>query len=162
MSRRYSVAFENVSITLAQDLFNLAPAADKPIRIRGVTLCNVGGAADAGDAQEELLRLSIRRFGATVTNGTGGTSPTPMTKDVDDVAAGFTCRVNDATTRASTSGTNSLWMPDGWNVRIPYALFFPEKHQLQAQTTGQRIIIGLDTAPADALSVSGCAFIAET
>lgn len=160
--REYSVSFENVSITVAQDLFNLAPAADKPFHVVGLTLCNVGGAADAGDAQEELLRISVRRMGATVTNGTGGSTPTPVPKDIDDTAAGFTARANDATTRATTSGTNSLWFADGWNVRIPYAMWFPEKFCLQAQTTAQRVIIGLDSAPADALSVSGCVFISET
>jgi hypothetical protein len=159
--RRYAVGFENVTITLVQDLFNLAPAADKPIRIAGLTLCNVGGAADAGDAQEELLRLSIRRFAATVTNGTGGSTPTPTPTDPNDTAAAFTTRCNDATTRATTSGTNSLWLPDGWNVRIPYAMWFPPEFQVEAQGTVARIIVGLDTAPADALSVSGSLFVEE-
>jgi hypothetical protein len=159
--REYSVCFENVSVTLVQDLFNLQPGADRPVSIAGLTLCNVGGAADAGDAQEELLRLSFRRMTATVTNGTGGSSPTPVVKDIDDVAASFTARANDATTRATTSGANTLWFADGWNVRIPYAMWFPEDFQLQGQTTANRLIIGLDTAPADALAVSGCVFIRE-
>src|SRR4051812_28729632 len=159
--REYTVSFENVAITAVQDLFNLAPAADKPIRLIGLTLSNVGGAADAGDAQEELLRLSIRRMTATVTNGTGGSTPTPVRKDIDDAAASFTSRCNDATTRATTTGTNDLWLPDGWNVRIPYAMWFPEDWHLESQATTQHVIIGLDTAPADSLSVSGCAFLRE-
>jgi hypothetical protein len=161
VARQYTVGFENVAITAVQDLFNLTPAADKPIRLCGLTLCNVGGAADAGDAQEELLRLSIRRMAATVTNGTGGTTPTPQPKDPNDAAAGVTARANDATTRATTTGTNTLWLPDGWNVRIPYTMWFDPDFRLEAAGTAQRIIIGLDTAPADSLAVSGCAFVEE-
>lgn len=160
-TRQYSVAFENVAITAVQDLFNIAPAADKPIKLYGLTLANVGGAADAGDAQEEMLRISIRRMLATVTNGTGGTTPTPVPLDQIDTASGATVRANDATTRASTSGTNHLWLPDGWNVRIPYAQWFPPEFCLEASLSTTRIIIGLDTAPADSLSVSGCAFFEE-
>ena len=39
--REYSVSFEAVAITLVQDLFNLQPAADKPIHLAGLTICNV-------------------------------------------------------------------------------------------------------------------------
>lgn len=159
--RQYSVAFEAVSITVAQDLFNIAPGADKPIHLVGLTLAAAGGTADAGDAQEELLRVSVRRFAATVTAGTGGSTPTAVPKDSDDTAAGTTCRANDGTTRASTSGTNWLWHADGWNQRVPYAMWWPENFQLSAQTTGQRIIVGLDTAPADALLVSGTLYFDE-
>jgi hypothetical protein len=159
--REYAVAFEAVSITLAQDLFNIAPAGDKPIRLTGLTLANVGGTADAGDAQEEMLRISIRRMLATVTNGTGGSTPTATPMDQSDTAAGVTVRANDATTRASTSGTNSLYAADGWNNRVPYAQFWPPGSRLECGISTSRIIIGLDTAPADAMLVSGTAYFIE-
>lgn len=161
MARSYSASFENVAITAAQDLFNIAPAADKPIKLQALVISNVGGAADAGDAQEELLRISIRRFLATVTNGTGGSTPTPVALDPSDAASGATVRANDATTRASTSGTNSLFHADGFNVRIPYQMIWTPETQLEIAGTVQRIIIGLDTAPADSLSVSGTVYFEE-
>lgn len=160
-SRQYSVAFENVSISAVQDLFNIAPASDKPIRLVGLTLSNVDGTTLVGDANEDMLRLSIRRMLATVTNGTGGSSATPVSKDQNDTAFGGTARVNDATTRASTSGTNSLWLPDGWNTRIPYALWFPPEMCLEASVSTTHIIVGLDTAPKSAVHCSGCLFFEE-
>ena len=161
MARQYSVSFENVAITAVQDLFNLAPAADKPIRILGFTLSNVAGTGFAGDAKEDLLRISIRRFAATVTNGTGGTAPTPTLKDPNDAAAGFTARVNDATTRATTTGSNVLYMADGWNTRVPYAMWFTPETQPEAAGSATRLIVGLDLAPSASVNVSGTIYVEE-
>lgn len=60
VGRAYAVEFHSTTITTAggdQDLFYIKPAADKPCIIEAVYLSNVGVAADAGDAQEELHRI---------------------------------------------------------------------------------------------------------
>jgi hypothetical protein len=97
--RCYSVIFENVAVTAAQDIFELSPADDKPIRILSWELTNV---SDFGDAQEEVLRLEwIRGF---TTSGSGGTAPTPRPANRSDAAAGFAAEVNN-TTQATTGTT---------------------------------------------------------
>jgi hypothetical protein len=159
MNRSYSVIFDNVSIAAAQDLFNITPADDKPICIVGFTLSNVGGTADAADAQEELLRLTIGR--GNTTNGTGGTTPTPQPLNAAEAAAGFTSRVNDATTRAS-GGARSVLFADGWNVRIPYQMFFTPETGIWCSQAQTLITIGLEAAPADPVLCSGTLFVMET
>jgi hypothetical protein len=160
MAREYTVSFDNVTVSAAQDLFNLQAAANKPIRIVAVKLNNVGGTADAGDAQEELLRISYKRLASAVTNGSGGTAPTPAKLDSNDAAAGLTARVNDVTTRATSSGATTVIDPDGFNVRIPY-LWVPTPEARIEAVNGEALIIGLETAPADAISLSGTVYVEE-
>jgi hypothetical protein len=159
IGRLYTVPFVAVSITAAQDLVYIKPAADKICFIEAFYMSNVGGAADAGDAQEELLRVEVIRLPATVTVGSGGTAPTPGPTLAGDNAAGFTSRVND-TTVATTSGTAITHHPDGWNVRVPYVWMPPPEHRFPV-ANAQAIVIRLNTAPADALTTSGVAYVRE-
>src|SRR5690349_12554243 len=99
--RVYTVPFENVSVSASQDFFEISPADDKPVKFLRLELNNVGGTADAGDSQEEMLRLSVVR--GHTTSGSGGTAPTPSPlNSTIDTAAGFAAEVNN-TTIASTS-----------------------------------------------------------
>lgn len=157
MGRIYSVIFENVSVSASQDFFEIAPADDKPVKLLGFQLANVGGTADAGDSQEELLRLSIQR--GFTSSGSGGTSPTPAPLNPNDAAAGFTAEVNN-TTKANT-GTNVTLFADGINVRIPYQQYFTPETCPQASQANTTIVVRLEAAPADAVSMSGTLYVEE-
>lgn len=162
LGRAYSLTFENVSISAAQDLFYIKPAADKVCIVEAVYLSNVGGTADAGDAQEELLRLACNRLPATVTVGSGGSASATGTLNplaVNDTSAGFTGRTND-TTPATTSGTARTLHADGWNVRVPYVWLPPPEHR-PLVANAEAIVFKLLAAPADAVSCSGTIIIRE-
>ena len=162
--RPYTVQFTAVSVTAVQDLFYLKPAADKPIAFWGFEVDNVGGTADAGDAQEELLRFEIIYLPATVTAGTGGAAVTPQVTLPNDTAASFTARCNDATTTASTTGTASTKFAGGINVRIPgpdwLAPALPVPQPIIVANAAA-MVVRLNTAPADAILLSGTAFVSE-
>lgn len=159
MGRVYSIPFENVSVAAAQDLFSLAPADDKPVRVLAIHLSNVGGTADAGDAQEELLRLAVIR--GFTSQGSGGSSVS-ANAPIDSSAGanwGFTAHVNDTT--PASGGTSQTLFADGWNIRVPYQqVFLPEARPgaSQANTT---IVVKLMAAPADAVSCSGTLIVEE-
>lgn len=163
MSRIYAVNFENVTVSAAQDLWDLVPAADKPIAIHGIMLSNVGGVADAGDAQEELLRLIVIRGLATV--GSGGSAAAASTNispvSPGDPAASFTGRLNDTTVAVVGAGSTVNLFADGWNVRIPYQMFFTPETRIACSATQTRMVIRLLSTPADPLSVSGTVFVEE-
>jgi len=162
LGRAYALTFENVTVSAAQDLFYVKPAADKPCLIEAVYLSNVGGAADAGDAQEELLRLVLNRLPATVTVGSGGSASATGTLNPlagNDASAGFTGRTND-TTPATTSGTARTLRADGWNVRVPY-VWMPAPEHRPMVANAEAIVFKLLSTPADALSVSGEMIIRE-
>lgn len=162
MGRGYALVFENVAIAAAQDLFYLKPAADKICIVESFSISNVGGAADAGDAQEELLRLVINRLPATVTVGSGGSASATGTLNplaTNDAAAGFTGRTND-TTPATTSGTARTLEADGWNVRIPYVWMPPPEDRIQV-ANAEAIVVKLLSTPADSITCSGKMIIRE-
>lgn len=152
LGRAYTVATAAVATTTTVDLAYLKPAADKPILLEYAEVGAVGGTADAGDAQEELLRVEVIKLPATVTAGSGGTTPTPTPLAVNDTAAGFTARAND-TTVATTSGTALTIVASGWNNRSPYVYFPAPEHRIIV-ANAQAVVFRLNTAPADSLLVS--------
>lgn len=159
IGRAYAIEFHNVSIAAQQDLFYLKPAADKICVVEAVYLSNVGGAADAGDAQEELYDLELIRVPATVTASSGGNSMTPNPLATNDAAAGATARIND-TTKALTSGTLLNLHSDGWNVRVPYVWMPPPEHR-HIVGNAQAWVARLNTTPADAVTCNGTCIFRE-
>lgn len=151
--RTYTVVFSAVSVSAAQDLFELLPADDRPIEIVGIEL---GQTSDAGDAADELLQISIIR--GHTTSGSGGTTPTPTPMSPLDTAAGFTAEVNNTT--VASVGTTTTLHTGAWNVRAGYINWFPEEARpvcSQAQTS----IVVRQTAPADAITMSGTLYVRE-
>jgi hypothetical protein len=159
LGRAYAVEFHNVGVAAQQDLFYVKPAADKLCVIEAVYLSNVGGAADAGDAQEELFRVEMIRLPATVTVGSGGNAMTPNPLSTNDAAAGFTARIND-TTVATTSGTALNQHSDGWNIRTPYVWMPPPEHRILV-ANAQAIVFRLLSTPADSITCNGTMVVRE-
>lgn len=157
--RAYAVEFHNVAISVQQDIFYIKPAADKICVVEAIYLSNVGIAADAGDAQEELYDVEIIRVPATVTASSGGTAPTPNPLSTNDAAAGFTSRTND-TTKATTSGTLLNLHSDGWNVRIPYVWMPPPEHRILV-ANAQAVVFRLNSTPTDAVTCNGTMIVRE-
>lgn len=153
MGRIYYLAFEAVAATVAQDLFEITPADDKPV------LLHAFGVSQSSDVDSEQLQFSVRRLTAAVTSGSGGAAVTVRKQSSADAAAGFAAERNN-TTRATTSGTNELLFAEGANVLSGYGMLFtPETRPLF--THGETGIIGLETAPADSLTLNGWAIVEE-
>lgn len=157
--RLYAVTFTAVAITAQQDLFYIKPAADKICFIEKCQLGLVGGSADAGDAQEELLDVELIYIPATVTASSGGASATPRPVNANDAAAGFTSRTND-TTKATSSGTLYPVDADGFNSRVPY-LYLPTDVHQAAVANAAAMVLRLNTTPADSISVNGTMLVRE-
>ena len=155
MSRIYTVVY-NGTITAAgtdTDLLSVQPASNKPVKLRGLLLSQ---ASEVGDAQEEDVRITIRRMTATFTVGSGGSAITAAAPvhDSADIAWGFTARCND-TTVATTSGTNQVLAEIGWNERAtPYEIWFPDPQFAPKAKNTEGLIIRMETTIADDLT--GC------
>lgn len=157
MSRMYSVAFEGVSVTTANadhDLFELLPAANKPIQIEAISLAVV---SELAEAEEEWLRLKVIR--GHTTSGSGGTATTPRPLRGADTAAGFSAET--CNTAIATTGTAvDLWA-DGFNVRAGFQLGpFPEEMGFGA-VNAELLVVRLMTAVADDVTMSGSVIVRE-
>lgn len=155
MGRMYSVEFEGVAVTAAQDFFEITPADDKPLAVHALFLSQ---ASDVGDAAEEILRFKVIRGFAT--SGSGGSAPTPIPLNPVDTAAGFTAEVNN-TTIAST-GTPVDLHSDAFNIRTGLALILtPEMRWQVSQASGTLLVVQLMVAPTDSLTMSGTLYVEE-
>lgn len=159
LGRLYVVEFHNVSVTAQQTFFYIKPAADKICVIEAVYLAASGVAADAADAQEELLEVALCYIPATVTAGSGGGAFTPTPKSVNDSAAGFTARIND-TTKTTSSGTILNRHSDAWNSRVPYVYMPPPEHR-DLVANAAAIDFRLNSTPTDAVLMNGTMYVRE-
>lgn len=154
--RVYPIPFGAVAVTAQQDLWGVAPIANKAVELVGLQLSQ---SSDAGDAQDEMLRIAVIRGHTTV--GSGGSSVTPGPAKINDAAAGFTARVNDTT--IASGGTAVTLMEDCFNVRAGYINWFPEgcEPSVDASTANNRLVVRLLTTPGDSLTMSGTAWVRE-
>jgi hypothetical protein len=153
MGRMYSIEFENIAVTAAQDFFEISPAANKPVAIHEVGLSQ---STDVGDAAEELLRIQvIRGFTAT---GSGGASVTPTPLSPADTASGATCERNNTT--PATTGTGLSVYSGSFNIRVGLEkIWTPETRPVTIN--GTLVVVRLLSTPADSLSMGGYVYFEE-
>jgi hypothetical protein len=152
----YTVSFDQQTIATASgdyDLFELVPADDRPIELVGLFL---GQKSEVGDAQDEMLALSII---TDYTVSSNGTSTTPRPCDPRDAAAGFTAETVGST--VANTGTPITVHADTFNVRGGYQVWWPEIARIKADQADTAIYIRLTTAVADDLTLSGTAYVRE-
>lgn len=154
MSRVYTVEFENVSVSAAQDFFEVTPADDKPCVFKGLFLSQI---SDVGDAAEEILRFRIIR--GHTTGGSGGTAPTPTPVKRSDTAAGFAAEVNNTTIASLGSAVNVH--SDAFNIRVGYQLWWPDGCEPEVTQADTTMVVRLMAAPADAVTMSGTMYVEE-
>lgn len=153
MSALYSVSFSAVAVTAAQDAFELSPGTNKSCIIHAIFLSQH---SDFGDAQDELLHWMIKR-GATV-SGSGGSSFTPVPLRSGGAASAAAAETNN-TTRANT-GTISTLHDDAFNVRAGL-IWIPTPECRITVDGGSRIIVGIEAAPTDSLTMNGTLLFEE-
>lgn len=153
MGRIYYVNFENVAVSAAQDLFEVTPADDKPVRLLWARVSNVVSEVS------EQLRIRVKRLPATVTSGSGGSTPTIQKAVSADASAGFAAEANN-TTPATTSGTAQVLWAEGFNVLTGWD-WLPTPECVPVFVQGEALIIDLPTAPGSSTNMSGTICLEE-
>lgn len=160
MSRIYFAPIPATTVTNAggnADIWELVPAANKPIKLRGLIL---GNTSEVGDAAEEGLEFQILRMTATVTSSNGSAGTIAQAAEAD-AAAGFTFEFNGATV-ATTSGSTRILIPFGWNIRnSPYEIWFPDDRFAPHAKNAEELLVRMISTPADDFTFVGCAIIEE-
>lgn len=163
MPNGYTAPFRGVTISAQQDLWEVQNAATKVLVVQAIRLGNVGGASDAGDAQEELLSIVLRRAIGSITSGSGGTSISgsgipKLETGAPNAAA--TVEMNNTTKAVVGTGTLTDMDPDSWNVRQSY-LWTPTPECQIVLAPSERLIVELATTPVDSLTVNGVLYFQE-
>jgi hypothetical protein len=146
----YSATFEEVAVSAAQDFFEIVAPSDMSVAIHGVTLSQ---SSDAGDAESEQLNVLVHRGS---TSGSGGSTPTPAPLAVGNTASTVTVEANN--TSQSTEGT--IIHSECFNVMAGLTIWLPPECRWIISPSG-RLNIELQTAPGDALTMSGTVYFEE-
>lgn len=150
----YTVVFEGVAVTATQDFFEVSPADDRPVEIIGLFLSQY---SDTGDAADEILSYSVVR--GHTTSGSGGSAPTPRPLDPSDPAAAFATEVNNTT--IASAGTGVVLHRGSFNVRVGESLWLPPEAVWKATQGNTTIVVRLNAAPADSLTMNGTLYVRE-
>lgn len=140
------------------DLWELLPADDQIIAIRGFRL---GQTSEVGDAAEEGLRVTVRRMRATVTSGSGGSAGAPEDVSRANQAPGFASETNN-TTVATTSGDSEIIEELAWNNRVsPLEVWYPDINFAPKAIQGEALLVRIETTPADDFTFCGTIWVEE-
>lgn len=150
MGRIYSAPFEEVAVTVVQDLFELVAPADAVVVIHSVTITQ---STDAGDAQAEMLPILIHRGTAT---GSGGSPVTPSPLQVGDAAFGGTVEANNTTQSAEGTFIHA----EAFNVQIGF-YYLPPPEDRPVVSPSALFIVELQAAPDDSLTMNGTVVFEE-
>jgi hypothetical protein len=156
MARIYAVTFENVAVTVASDLFDIAPADDKPCIIHAIYLSQ---STELGDAAEEQLRIKIIRGFATVGSGGGTFTPVPLNEHAP--ASGATCRINDTTIAVVGGGVTDVLWAESFNLRSGWQFLPTPEFRPVVKQTSTRLVVQLVAAPTDSVTMNGTLIMEE-
>lgn len=145
--RMYSAVFEGVSVSAVQDFFEITAPSTAVVVIHEVHITQ-----EVSETSEQLP-VRLIRVPATVTSGSGGTSPTPRKMQSGDPSAGATVEANN-TTVATTTGTLEVLRRQGDNVLNGWHWVFTPETRLWLAPSGV-LVVRLVTAPGAALTMSG-------
>jgi hypothetical protein len=143
----YSATFEEVAVTAAQDLFEINAPADSVVIVHGFEI------SQSSDVDSEMLNLLVH-LGST--SGSGGSVVTPRPLNLGDAAFGGTVEANNTT--QSTEGV--ILHSASFNVLTGYT-WIPTPEMRIIISPSDRLIIGLQTAPGDSLTMSGTVYLEE-
>lgn len=156
MARVFTVSFKNVTVSAAQDLIGLKGSTGKTCRLRRVWL----GMNDTTLQTAQGLRLNVKYGSATVTLGSGGSTPTPRPLDAGDAAASFTAVAN-ATTPSTTSGSFVDITPTGGHNYAGFDFTWP-KGEEPCFGLNEGVIFELNSTVTGTCNFSGGAVVEET
>lgn len=140
------------------DLWEILPADDLPVKIRGIRL---GQTSELGDTAEESLRITVRRMRATVTSGSGGAAGVPEAISRSNQAPSFTSETNN-TTVATTSGDSEIIEQLAWNIRnSPFEIWYPDPDFGPKAIQGEGLFVRLESTVADDLTFVGTIWVEE-
>ena len=146
--RYYTAVFNDVTVTAAQDFFELTAAATCCTELLEIHLSQQ---TEIGDAMEEMLNILVKT--GSTTTGTGGSQAiTSVPLSFGDAAAESVVDTNNTT--KATGGTivthHSWW----WNIRVPFDVVFTPETTLILPPS-RRLTVELVGAPADTMDISG-------
>lgn len=146
----YVVTFAAVSVSAAQDAFELVASSACRVLLREVVLQQY---SDSGDAQAEQLGVTIVRGYTVAGTGGGAFTPLPINPVTGAKAAATTAAINNTT--VANTGTAKVMRAGALNEQQGGFVYRPDKRdEMIILEKSERLVVRL-TAPADAVTMNG-------
>lgn len=155
--RAYTTVAVATAETAAFDLFELVAGSSKGLILLSL---DIGQTTEVGDAQDEQIAYTIKRFAGSYTSGSGGnTGVARPPTDSLSAAATFTVETMNTTQAAAGSGTLTTLYQSTYNVRAGlYLVWTPETAFRCSVSEGFVVSIA---APADSVTFVATATVGE-
>jgi hypothetical protein len=150
--RIYTVRVAPTAVSAALDFLELVPATDKPVIIHKVVI------SPTVSETNQQVQVTIRTLPATLTSGSGGSTPVAYTRNTHDAASAFTVEAFN-TGRATTSGTAQYHADEGFPSQGGYE-YLPDIYERPVIYAGQGFIVGIEESLGGAV-VAGYAVVEE-
>jgi hypothetical protein len=155
--REYTIPFGPTAETATFDIFEVAPADDKPITLLGIILSQT---TEIADAQEEMLEVIITRGGTAMTSGSGGnTGVTAQPADPADAACGAAIETLNTTKATFTSGV--VMYRDAFNVRTGWQYLPTPEQWIRVTQIQGGLSASIPGTPTDSITFCGTVIIGE-
>lgn len=155
----FTISFSVVAVAAQQDFFSFSPLDDAPITIVACILKNVGIAADAGDAKEQLWGVEICRGNTSI--GSGGSNPTGVKLNTLDTTTIPTTNLRANDTTKISAGTRTLCHADGFNHRVGWEYIPTPDMQWTFRQSDNFIAVQLMTTPSESVNISGTLYLRQ-
>lgn len=149
--RLYTVSFQNVTLSAAQDLIMVKAGSSNPIALTSINLGQITGTTVANQ------RIRIQMLPATVTNGSGGNAGTVSKWIASDAAASATARIND-TSQATSGGTIVDIWDDEWNILNGWIWVPPILSRPPVAAVSAAFRIAIDSTPSSIVASGSLVF----
>lgn len=163
MGLPYTATFEGVTVTAAgtdTDLWEIDPAADKPVTLKGIS---ISVTSEIAEAQEEQLRIHIIRYVGGTFTSSSGSAVTPRPQSELNTVAFAGAIEHNGTTIASSTGTAHNLEAFGFNVRGGYGPIFypPEYRHGVLGVANSALVIRMMNTLADDVTMSSTLWLEE-
>ena len=148
MGRIYAVNFNEVAVSVQQDLFQIE-AQTTPAILHAIYLSQ---STEEGDAEAENLNVIIQRVTAAVTDDLNA-----VALDGGDTAENANLAINE--TSELTTGA-SIIHAESWNVAQSF-IYLPPPELRPIVQIGNAIVVNLNNTPTDAITMSGTMYFEE-
>ena len=148
MARIYAVNFNEVAVSVQQDLFQIE-AQTTPAILHAIYLSQ---STEEGDAEAENLNVIIQRVTDAVTDDLNA-----VALDGGDTAENANLAINE--TSELTTGA-SIIHAESWNVAQSF-IYLPPPELRPIVQIGNAIVVNLNNTPTDAITMSGTMYFEE-
>lgn len=154
-------AYTTIAVATAQtgaiDLFEIIAGSSKGLILLGL---DIGQSTEVGDAQDEQITYTIKRFAGSYGSGTSGnTGVARPAVDSLSTAATFTVETHNTGQATASSGTLTSIYQSTFNVRAGLVMWWPPEVAPRCSVS-EGFVVSL-AAPSDSVTWVGTATVGE-